>query len=72
MSVRIPSTPVDITTPESTDPRAEFFSRLAYLTVFSQLHLEALSSLVRVYTLRAPAPTRTNRPLAEFWRPEAG
>ncbi|KAG8216894.1 hypothetical protein J3R82DRAFT_7164, partial [Butyriboletus roseoflavus] len=67
----------DATTPESTspDPNAEFFSKPAYLTVSSQLHLEALaSSLARVYTLspcfRAER-SQTNRHLAEFWMLEA-
>lgn len=54
---------------------AEFFSKPAYLTVSSQLHLEALaSSLARVYTLspcfRAER-SQTNRHLAEFWMLEA-
>ncbi|KAL4067067.1 hypothetical protein V8B97DRAFT_1874355 [Scleroderma yunnanense] len=53
----------------------EFFSKPAYLTVSSQLHLEALaSSLARVYTLspcfRAER-SQTNRHLAEFWMLEA-
>lgn len=67
----------DTSTPESTssDPHAEFFSKPAYLTVSSQLHLEALaSSLARVYTLspcfRAER-SQTNRHLAEFWMLEA-
>ena len=54
---------------------AEFFSQPAYLTVSSQLHLEALAaSLSRVYTLspcfRAER-SQTNRHLAEFWMFEA-
>ncbi|KIJ61659.1 hypothetical protein HYDPIDRAFT_136994 [Hydnomerulius pinastri MD-312] len=63
--------------PESgaTDPHSEFFSKPAYLTVSSQLHLEALaSSLGRVYTLspcfRAER-SQTSRHLAEFWMLEA-
>ncbi|KAG2073132.1 asparaginyl-tRNA synthetase [Suillus decipiens] len=58
---------------QSTDSSAqtEFFSQPAYLTVSSQLHLEALAaSLSRVYTLspcfRAER-SQTNRHLAEFW-----
>ncbi|KAI6124560.1 hypothetical protein EDD16DRAFT_1691267 [Pisolithus croceorrhizus] len=53
-------------------PSSEFFSKPAYLTVSSQLHLEALaSSLSRVYTLspcfRAER-SQTNRHLAEVGR----
>jgi asparaginyl-tRNA synthetase len=53
----------------------EFFSRPSYLTVSSQLHLEALASAIsRVYTLspcfRAER-SQTNRHLAEFWMLEA-
>lgn len=62
---------------QSPDPsaQAEFFSQPAYLTVSSQLHLEALAaSLSRVYTLspcfRAER-SQTNRHLAEFWMLEA-
>ncbi|KAH9810854.1 hypothetical protein DFH28DRAFT_1064249 [Melampsora americana] len=49
----------------------EFFNQPAYLTVSTQLHLEAFSSgLGRVYTLgpcfRAET-SQTNRHLAEFW-----
>ena len=71
------STSQETSTPEFTslDPQAEFFSKPAYLTVSSQLHLEALaSSLARVYTLspcfRAER-SQTNRHLAEFWMLEA-
>ncbi|THH08290.1 hypothetical protein EW146_g9043 [Bondarzewia mesenterica] len=53
----------------------EFFSQPAYLTVSSQLHLEALANAVsRVWTLspcfRAER-SQTNRHLAEFWMLEA-
>ncbi|KAI5996294.1 hypothetical protein EDD15DRAFT_2387293 [Pisolithus albus] len=69
--------PSSIDIPDSSDaPSSEFFSKPAYLTVSSQLHLEALaSSLSRVYTLspcfRAER-SQTNRHLAEFWMLEAG
>ncbi|KIJ12198.1 hypothetical protein PAXINDRAFT_118299 [Paxillus involutus ATCC 200175] len=57
------------------DPHSEFFSHPAYLTVSSQLHLEALAaSLARVYTLSPcfrAEPSQTNRHLAEFWMLEA-
>ncbi|KAG6336386.1 hypothetical protein ID866_2706 [Astraeus odoratus] len=62
--------------PDSSESHSsEFFSKPAYLTVSSQLHLEALaSSLSRVYTLspcfRAER-SQTNRHLAEFWMLEA-
>ncbi|KAI0697022.1 hypothetical protein BC835DRAFT_1270946 [Cytidiella melzeri] len=54
---------------------AEFFGRPAYLTVSSQLHLEALSSSIsRVFTIspcfRAER-SQTGRHLAEFWMLEA-
>ena len=53
----------------------QFFTTPAYLTVSSQLHLEALaSSLSRVYTLQ-PAfraeGSHTSRHLSEFWMFEA-
>lgn len=56
-------------------PEQEFFSRPSYLTVSSQLHLEALATSVsRVYTIspcfRAER-SQTNRHLAEFWMLEA-
>ncbi|KAG0706893.1 hypothetical protein DFH29DRAFT_898861, partial [Suillus ampliporus] len=61
--------------PPDPSVHAEFFSQPAYLTVSSQLHLEALAaSLSRVYTLspcfRAER-SQTNRHLAEFWMLEA-
>ncbi|KAK7680226.1 hypothetical protein QCA50_016735 [Cerrena zonata] len=63
--------------PDSTSPpeNKHFFNRPAYLTVSSQLHLEALSSsLNRVWTL-APCfraeKSQTGRHLAEFWMMEA-
>lgn len=66
--------PVKGTAPGPTSTE-EFFSRPAYLTVSSQLHLEALASAVsRVYTLspcfRAER-SQTSRHLAEFWMLEA-
>jgi len=59
----------------STEAHTEFYGRSAYLTVSSQLHLEALAaSLARVYTLspcfRAER-SQTNRHLSEFWMLEA-
>lgn len=56
-------------------PPPEFFGRPAYLTVSSQLHLEALAtSLSRVYTIspcfRAER-SQTGRHLSEFWMLEA-
>lgn len=56
-------------------PPTEFFDRAAYLTVSSQLHLEALvHAIPRVYTLspcfRAER-SQTNRHLSEFWMLEA-
>jgi asparaginyl-tRNA synthetase len=53
----------------------DFFGRPAYLTVSSQLHLEALAtSLSRVYTLSPcfrAEKSQTGRHLAEFWMLEA-
>ncbi|KIJ12196.1 hypothetical protein PAXINDRAFT_101319 [Paxillus involutus ATCC 200175] len=61
--------------PAGSPPHSEFFSHPAYLTVSSQLHLEALAaSLARVYTLSPcfrAEPSQTNRHLAEFWMLEA-
>jgi asparaginyl-tRNA synthetase len=59
----------------ATEEEDHFFSKPAFLTVSSQLHLEALaSSISRVYTLspcfRAER-SQTNRHLAEFWMLEA-
>lgn len=56
-------------------PPEHFFGRPAYLTVSSQLHLEALAtSLSRVYTIspcfRAER-SQTGRHLSEFWMLEA-
>lgn len=63
------------TTNVASDALDGFFGRPAYLTVSSQLHLEALALGVgRVWTL-APAfraeGSATNRHLAEFWMLEA-
>ena len=60
---------------DDSSKRAEFFGRPAYLTVSSQLHLEALAqSLARVYTI-APSfraeRSQTGRHLSEFWMLEA-
>ncbi|TFK46800.1 asparaginyl-tRNA synthetase [Heliocybe sulcata] len=53
----------------------EFFSNPSYLTVSSQLHLEALAAAMsRVYTLSPcfrAEPSQTARHLAEFWMLEA-
>ena len=66
VSVRIRSTPVDITTPESTDPRAEYLSKPAYLTAFSQLHGSPRGTLIfrpRVHALPVlPRRVVTNEP----------
>ncbi|KAF9236681.1 hypothetical protein BU15DRAFT_89065 [Melanogaster broomeanus] len=71
----VPPSQETLPEPAPSDPHSEFFSKPAYLTVSSQLHLEALaSSLARVYTLspcfRAER-SQTNRHLAEFWMLEA-
>ncbi|KAF9225764.1 asparaginyl-tRNA synthetase [Gyrodon lividus] len=70
--------PSPVPPPQETAPsdtNSEFFTKPAYLTVSSQLHLEVIaSSLARVYTLspcfRAER-SQTNRHLAEFWMLEA-
>jgi asparaginyl-tRNA synthetase len=59
----------------SAAPKTEFFGSPAYLTVSSQLHLEALAaSLARVYAITPcfrAEPSQTSRHLAEFWMLEA-
>ncbi|KAI0079261.1 class II aaRS and biotin synthetase [Panus rudis PR-1116 ss-1] len=61
--------------PTPSENRKESFDRAAYLTVSSQLHLEALStSLSRVYTLSpcfCAERSQTGRHLSEFWMLEA-
>jgi asparaginyl-tRNA synthetase len=61
--------------PDPMKSDVEFFSHPSYLTVSSQLHLEALASAIsRVYTLSPcfrAEPSLTSRHLAEFWMLEA-
>ncbi|CCL99001.1 uncharacterized protein FIBRA_01009 [Fibroporia radiculosa] len=62
-------------TPSTSPDADEFFGKPAYLTVSSQLHLEAMAAAMsRVYTLspcfRAER-SQTNRHLSEFWMLEA-
>ncbi|KAH8093263.1 hypothetical protein BXZ70DRAFT_390000 [Cristinia sonorae] len=68
-----PSAPATSSTAPA--PHSDFFGRPAYLTVSSQLHLEALAaSISRVYTIspcfRAER-SQTSRHLSEFWMLEA-
>ncbi|KAI5118485.1 hypothetical protein M0805_003517 [Coniferiporia weirii] len=70
-----PASVAEAETSSDSDTDRHFFRREAYLTVSSQLHLEALAHAhSRVYTL-APSfraeRSQTNRHLAEFWMLEA-
>ncbi|KZT63665.1 asparaginyl-tRNA synthetase [Daedalea quercina L-15889] len=72
---RVISAISDLSSEKDTDKPSEFFGHPAYLTVSSQLHLEALATaLSRVYTLspcfRAER-SQTSRHLSEFWMLEA-
>ncbi|KAI0266566.1 asparaginyl-tRNA synthetase [Gloeopeniophorella convolvens] len=72
---RIAPLPSHPTGPDAKEKDSEFFHKPSFLTVSSQLHLEALSNAVaRVWTLspcfRAER-SQTSRHLAEFWMLEA-